>query len=119
MTEPQEEVRRHKFMSNALYDWLKWVAQIVLPAMGALYFGIAMIWHLPYAQEVVGTIVTVDAFLGAILGISTAQYNASAYSADGIMTIDRDDPGKDKYLLELFSPIEKLEEKDRITFKVQ
>lgn len=62
-------------MSNKLYDILKWIAQIVLPALGALYFGIAQIWGLPYGEEVVGTITVLDAFLGALLGVSTAEYN--------------------------------------------
>ncbi len=61
-------------MSNKTYDILKWVAQILLPALGALYFALAKIWGLPYSNEVVGTITAVDAFLGALLGISTIQY---------------------------------------------
>ena len=62
-------------MSNKTYDVLKFVAQILLPAIGTLYFALAQIWHLPYAEEVVGTITAIDAFLGALLGISTAQYH--------------------------------------------
>jgi len=61
-------------MSNKLYDVLKFVAQILLPAVGTLYFALAQIWGLPYAEEIVGTITAVDAFLGALLGISTMQY---------------------------------------------
>ncbi len=61
-------------MSNKTYDILKWVAQILLPALGALYFALAKIWGLPYSNEVVGTITAIDAFLGALLGISTIQY---------------------------------------------
>lgn len=63
-------------MSNKLYDVLKYIAQIVLPAIGALYFALAKIWgFLPYATEIVGTISAVDVFLGALLKISTDQYN--------------------------------------------
>lgn len=62
-------------MSNKIYDILKWIAQILLPAIGTLYFALANIWNLPYPQEVVGTITAVDAFLGVVLGVSTAQYN--------------------------------------------
>ena len=61
-------------MSNRTYDILKWVAQIALPAVGTLYFALSSIWGLPLGEEVVGTITAVDAFLGALLGISTAQY---------------------------------------------
>ena len=62
-------------MSNSMYDKLKWVAQILLPAVGTLYFAIAQIWGLPYAEQVVGTITAVDAFMGALLQISTNNYN--------------------------------------------
>ena len=62
-------------MSNKVYDVLKFIAQILLPALGTLYFALAKIWGFPYAAEIVGTIYAVDAFLGALLGISTANYN--------------------------------------------
>lgn len=64
-------------MTNKTYDVLKWIAQYGLPAVGTLYFALAGIWNLPYGEEVVGTITAVDAFLGVLLGISTAQYNKS------------------------------------------
>lgn len=62
-------------MSNKVYDTLKWIAQILLPALGTLYFALAGIWNFPYAEAVVGTITAVDTFLGVILGISTVNYN--------------------------------------------
>lgn len=62
-------------LSNNAYDILKWIAQILLPALGTLYFALSKIWGLPYSTEVVGTIAAVDTFLGALLGISTAEYN--------------------------------------------
>ena len=62
-------------MNNKVYDILKWIAQILLPALGTFYFAIATIWDLPAPDAVVGTITAIDAFLGAILGISTIAYN--------------------------------------------
>ena len=62
-------------MSNKTFDILKWIAQLLLPALGTLYFALAQIWGFPYGEEIVGTITAVDAFLGVILGISTVQYN--------------------------------------------
>lgn len=62
-------------LSNKTYDILKYIAQIVLPALGTLYFALGSIWGLPYGEQIVGTITAVDAFLGALLGISTAMYN--------------------------------------------
>lgn len=61
-------------MSNKVYDILKYIAQIVLPALGTLYFALAGIWGFPYGEQVVGTITAIDAFLGAVLGISSANY---------------------------------------------
>ena len=61
-------------MPNKVYDILKWIAQIVLPAIATLYFAIANIWGLPYAEQIVGTITAIDAFMGALLGITTVQY---------------------------------------------
>lgn len=65
-------------MSNRTYDILKDIAQIVLPALGTLYFAVAGIWGLPYGEQIVGTIAAVDAFLGAVLKISTHIYNGGA-----------------------------------------
>ena len=59
---------------NKVYDTLKYVAQVVLPSVGTLYFALAGIWGLPFGEEIVGTITAIDAFLGALLMISTSQY---------------------------------------------
>lgn len=61
-------------LNNKVYDALKWIAQYLLPALGALYFALSQIWGLPYGEQIVGTITAIDAFLGAILGISTMNY---------------------------------------------
>ena len=61
-------------MSNKFYDVMKFIAQIVLPALGTLIFSIAAIWGLPYSEQIVGTITAVDVFLGIVLGISSVQY---------------------------------------------
>lgn len=62
-------------LNDKLYDILKWMALVVLPALGVLYAGLAACWGWPYAEEIPTTIMLVEAFLGAILGVSTAQYN--------------------------------------------
>ena len=64
-------------MSNKVYDALKYVAQIVLPALATLYFALAQIWGLPYGEQIVGTIAAVDAFLGALLRITKIKYEKS------------------------------------------
>lgn len=62
-------------LSDKQYNLLKWIALIALPAIGTFYFTLATIWGLPYADQIVGTITAVDTLLGALLGISTSQYN--------------------------------------------
>lgn len=60
--------------NNKVYDVLKEIALIVLPAFATLYLTLAGIWNLPYPQQVSGTLIAVDTFLGAILHISSKQY---------------------------------------------
>lgn len=61
-------------LSNHTYDSLKWIAQYLLPGAATLWLTLASIWKLPYGEEVGGTIVALDTFLGVLLGISAAQY---------------------------------------------
>jgi len=63
-------------LSNNVYDILKQVALIWIPAIGTLYFALAGIWNLPYPEQIVGTLTALDTFLGAVLGISSANYHA-------------------------------------------
>lgn len=65
-------------LNDKAYKVLKFIAQILLPALGSLYFALGGIWALPFVEQIVGTITAVDTFLGVLLGISTAQYNKKA-----------------------------------------
>nr|DAV62604.1 MAG TPA: holin [Caudoviricetes sp.] len=65
---------RNLMLNDKTYSLLKWVALILLPALGTLYFALASIWGLPFGEQIVGTITAIDTFLGAILGISTNNY---------------------------------------------
>lgn len=60
---------------DRMYDILKWVALIVLPAIATLYGVLASIWGLPYGDQIVATITAIDTFMGALLGVSTYKYN--------------------------------------------
>lgn len=61
-------------MSDKVYNVLKYVALIVLPAIGTLYSALAGVWGFPYGDQIVSTILAVDTFLGALLGITSASY---------------------------------------------
>lgn len=61
-------------LSNKVYDTLKWIDIVVLPALGTAYAGLAQIWGFPYPEEITGTIMVLCTLLGALLGISSATY---------------------------------------------
>lgn len=62
-------------LSNKVYDIMKWIVTIVLPGIATLYFTLSGVWGFPYGEQIVGTIVAIDTFLGCLIGVSTAQYN--------------------------------------------
>lgn len=68
-------------LSTPMYDTLTWIAQIFLPALAALYAGLSGVWGLPYSEQIVGTIVALDTFLGLLLGFSTAEFHKKVAQA--------------------------------------
>lgn len=61
-------------LSNETYDVLKWATQLLLPALGTLYFALAKIWGFPFGTEIIGTIAAITTFMGTVLKISTDNY---------------------------------------------
>ena len=64
-------------LPDKVYDVLKWVVMIVIPALTTAYVGLDAIWGWPLATEVAKTSAVICTLLGALLGISTAEYNRS------------------------------------------
>lgn len=62
-------------ISNRMYDVLKWVAILFLPALAILIRTVFAIWNIPYGDQISATIIALQVFLGAILGVSTLNYN--------------------------------------------
>lgn len=85
-------------LTNKAYDTLKWIAQILLPALATFYFAMARIWNLPYQTEIVGTITALDTLLGMLLGISSHNYEGdgdiliNATDEDGTCLSLNEDP---------------------------
>lgn len=105
--------------SNTLYNRLKFLAQVVLPGIGSLYFGLSTIWGLPAGEEVVGSIVVIDTFLGVILGVSSASYrNETEGKVIGFVNVEETDDKK-TYSLEFPGNPEDIDKQDKITFKVR
>ena len=71
-------------LNNKVYDVMKWIVMIVLPALSALYVGLGGIWGWPYIEQVAGSISCVTVFLGALLGISSASYNKSSMNEEAM-----------------------------------
>lgn len=88
-----QDTNQH-FLTNKQYDTAKWLTTIVLPAVGTLYFAIAQIWGLPAGEQVLGTIIAVQAFLGVLLGISTQQYRNSDARFSGDINITEHPDGE-------------------------
>lgn len=104
-------------ITGKLYDYLKWLAQILLPAFGTLYVALAALWDLPKPQEVAGTVLAIDFFLGTMLGIS--QVNFSKASTTGEMLVTETD-NKLSYRLAFDNEndLEDLPNKSEVRFRV-
>ena len=60
---------------DKVYNVLKWICMVCLPAIATLWFALGKIWGFPYLAEVEGTIIAIDTFIGALIGVSTIAYN--------------------------------------------
>lgn len=103
-------------LNSKVYDILKWLVQIVLPAIGACYAALAALWGFPYAEQVVGSISAICVLLGACLRISNSNYNG-----DGILTVnsDLDDDDENKYNLTLTKDLATLANKKSFVVTVK
>lgn len=103
-------------INNKVYDQLKWIALILLPGTATLYLALGQIWGWPYGNEVSGTIMAIDTFLGMMLGISTANYRASGVGTDGVLVVDKQE--NELYLAANKEPKE-LAKQDEVVFKTE
>lgn len=105
-------------LSNTAYDIIKKIVQLGLPASATLYFTLAQIWNLPYAEAVVGTIAAITTFLGVILGISSSKYISDENNFAGTLVTEEEE-GVTRYVMQLHTenPEDILEQKT-VTFKV-
>jgi len=105
-------------LKGKLYDYTKYLAQVILPALATLYLAVAGIWGLPSAQEVVGTIVAIDAFLGVVLQLSSTAYAKSDERFDGQVNVN-DTSEKTLFDLQIDGdPLEVIPNKDVLVLKV-
>lgn len=108
--------RERILFSNNAYDILKWVAQVLLPALALFYISVAPYWGLPRQEEVAGTVVALDLLLGTLLGLSSRQYANSDARYDGAVVISPNEDGNSDLNVSL-NP-QALAEKREITVRV-
>ena len=62
------------FKNNKVYDVLKWITTVALPAVTAFYLALASIWGWPYSEQIGASLAALTAFCAAMLGVSSIQY---------------------------------------------
>lgn len=105
-------------LNNATYDKFKAIALIYLPALAALYVGLAQIWNLPHPAEVSATIAAIDTFLGIGVHVSSKNYTPPKPAADGHLVVDDSDPEKTTARLEFVAAPQDLVKKENVVLKV-
>lgn len=106
-------------LSEKAYARLKFFALILLPALSALYFGVAQIWHLPKAEEVVGTVAVIDTFLGVLVRYASETWKRSDVKYDGVFGIENTDDGSQLRLKSIdHSSLDPETGKDELLFRV-
>lgn len=116
MTEDQA-VQRDHLLSDKLYFILSNCVLVIFPSLGTLYFVLAQIWGLPAAQEVLGSIVAVDTFLGVIVKVGETSYKQSESAYDGHVVVT-ETPEKKTFSLVLNGDPTDLDQQDQIKLKV-
>lgn len=105
-------------LGDAIYTKLKFVVQLLLPALSTLYFTLGAVWGLPKVEQVIGTFAALATFLGVILGLSSRTYNSSDIKYSGEIVIQDKESGGKLYSLELNGDPQDLVEKKEVTFKI-
>ena len=103
--------------SDRLYNKLKWAVMILMPALSALYVGLAELWGLPGALTVSGTMALLAAFFGTLLGISTKNYNQAPTPSDGLIEYEELEQGIDLNF-STTAEMRDLIKKDQLLFEV-
>jgi hypothetical protein len=100
-----ESERSTQLFTNKLYDAIKFVALVLLPALGTLYFAVDSLWGWEHGTQVVGTITAVDTFLGLLIHQQNSKYYKNESNFDGDVNVLPEDGGN-KVLLSFNSPPE-------------
>lgn len=119
--EPEQSQEAKPLLSNAMYDRLKNLNLMVVPAVGAFYFGLSKIWGFPKGEEVVGTLALVATFVSVVLLWANARYAQSGAKYDGTIRVTETDEGFKTASLNLknYDNPADVVAQDEVTFKVE
>lgn len=106
-------MKRDYLLPNKVYDLIKNINLVILPGIGALYYALSGTWGLPKGDEVVATIAALVTFIGLLIKVADATYNHSDAKFDGQLYVG---PNTNRFVYH--EPLEVLEQKDSISFKV-
>lgn len=81
-------MEKKNILPGEVYDVLKWCAILFLPALAIFVKTVFGIWHIPYGEEISGTIIALQVFLGAVLGVSSLQYKTALTPAPESVKIE-------------------------------
>ena len=113
-------VKSTSLVGNTTYDVLRNITQMGLPALGTFYFTIAPFWHLPFANEVVGSLAALTVLLGVFLAISRKTYKNDETRFEGTLNIDPSAADPNLMAVELNKPVtDSIQGKKEVTFKVE
>ena len=77
-------------INSKVYDVMKYITMVVLPALTTLWLAVGSIWGLPYVEPIGATLSAITVFLGAILGISTSLYNIREQRKDELKDMQKE-----------------------------
>lgn len=109
---------RDYILSNKLYDVLKNIVLIFLPAFGTFYFALSQIWEFGSGEEVLATTSALAVFIGTLIKVGDKSYNNSEQQYDGEINTVRKDDGKLLYDMVLKGDPEGLQDLDQVKFKI-
>lgn len=114
-----QTVNGKTMLTDKVYSAGKKLVQVIIPAASSAYFALGSIWGLPAVEKVVGTLAVVAVFIGACLGLSSSNFDASGAAHDGRMIVLPKTDGGLAYRLDLgdTDPAD-LQNKDSVSFKV-
>lgn len=111
-------ITKKPLLTDKVYNFLKKLVTVYLPAFSTFYFVMAGIWNFPHPEQVVGSIAALCTFLGITLGISTKTYNNSPEKYDGSVLLNTKEDGTKVYTLEVNGNLDSIETKNQLLFKV-